>query len=278
MNHVDYRSKDEILEQVRAEMSAERRAILLNVDADKVASLIPFTKKPNGTTKWGMNAICLEPASAGGLLMIATDGHSIVVRHDPNGLLNTPDAKPLLLTPYAGNTKTVHPVFGGLRTSKSYSNTRLIIRDGQITQEDGRPGSYDIAPLLLKERNFPKWRNILGAFRNAKPYQARSCFQANVLARFDCHPKRSDDQAHAVLLWQEELPDTAIENRPIFVTSPYPDSADMIGALMPVDLRRQADALDLVVPQRRWFIDALAEHQNNGNGNGKPPPQSTRPS
>ena len=280
MNHVDYRSKDEILEQVHAEMAADRQAYLLNVDADKVASLIPFTKKPDSTSKWGMNAISFEPAISGGLLMIATDGKAILVRHDPDGLLTTPDAKPLLLCPYAGQTKTIHPVFGGLRTSKPHSITRLIIRDGQITQEDGRPGSYDIEPLLLEDRSFPTWRNILGAFRNAKPYQARTCFQANILARFDCHPKRNTEQAHAVLLWQEQLPDTALENGPIFVTSPYPDSADMIGAFMPVDLRRQADALDLLLPQRRWFIAALAEHQNNGkaNGSGTPPPQSTRPS
>ena len=273
MNHVDYRSKDEILEQVHAEMAAERQAYLLNVDADKVASLIPFTKKPDSTSKWGMNAISFEPATSGGLLMIATDGKAILVRHDPDGLLTTPDAKPLLLCPYAGQTKTIHPVFGGLRTSKPHSITRLIIRDGQITQEDGRPGSYDIEPLLLKDRSFPKWRNILGAFRNAKPYRARTCFQANILARFDCHPKRNTEQAHAVLLWQEQLPDTALENGPIFVTSPYPDSADMIGAFMPVDLRRQADALDLLVPQRRWFIDALAENHDtpsntHSNGNG----------
>lgn len=272
MNRVDDRSQEEILEEIRADMDAERRAITLNADADKVASLIPFTKKPSGTPKWAMNAICFEALATGGLMMIATNGHSLIARHDPDGILKTPHGKPLLLSPHAGQTRTIHPVFGGLRTGKPFSHTRLLIHDGHIRQEDGRPGSYDIEPMLIADGAFPNWREILGTFLTAKPYPSTTCLPADILARFDLHPKRKDDAAHAVLLWQEPSSDGKPASTPIFITSPYPDSADMIGAFMPVNLRRQADALDLLVPHRRWFLDALPAQSPNGaassNGDG----------
>ena len=272
MNHVDYRSKEEILEEIRAGMDEKRRAITLNADADKVASLIPFTKKPSGTPKWAMNAICFEALATGGLMMIATDGHSIIARHDPNGILNTPHAKPLLLSPHAGQTRTIHPVFGGLRTGKPFSHTRLLIHDGQIRQEDGRPGSYDIEPMLITDGAFPNWRDILRAFLKAKPYPSTTCLPANILAHFHIHPKRKDDAAHAVLLWQEPSSNGKPASTPIFITSPYPDSADMIGAFMPVNLRRQADALDLILPPRNWvstLLDSDPANPSTAESNGK---------
>ena len=256
MDHVDDRSKEEILEAVRAQQAEERRQIRLNVSAPKVASLIPFTKTSGGSLRWAINAICFEPAPGGGVLIIATDAHSVAVRHDPDGLLTTPDEKPLLISPFAGQTKHLHPVFGGLQHSKSSSATRLIIENDRITQEDGRPGSYDLEPLLVTDGTFPRWRGILDPFLHAKPYQSRACFPANVLGRFDFQPKHKNDEAHAVLLWQEPLADPTVPNySPIFVTSPYPDSADMIGAFMPVNHRRQADALNLLLPQRQWITE-----------------------
>ena len=48
--------------------------------------------------------------------------------------------------------------------SQSRSDVRLIIRDGNISQEEGSPGHYDIAPLIITDGTFPKWQNILASF------------------------------------------------------------------------------------------------------------------
>ena len=244
---------DEILEKIRGEDAAKRRKIKLDISAAKVASLLPFTEAPNGSTRWATNAVCFEPAPAGGVLSIATNRHSIAIRHDPDGLLTTPDAKPLLISPFAGQTKSLHPLFAGLKNPKPYSSVRLIIKEDSITQQDGRPGTYALEPLLLTEGGtFPNWRDIIRAFLKAKPYTSTAAFPANLLARFDFQPKHKANEAHAVLLWQEPSSNGKPASTPIFITSPYPDSADMIGAFMPVNLRRQADALDLILPPRNW--------------------------
>ena len=263
--------KDQILEKIRVENAGRRRKIRLNVSAPLVASLIPFTKSPDRTVRWAINGLCFEPAPAGGVLVIATDLKSIVVRHDAEGVLVTPDDKPLILSPFTGQTKTLHPVFGGLQHPKPYSSTRLLIEDDKITQQDGRPGTYDLEPLLITEQSFPKWRGSLGPFLRAKPYQASAAFPANMLARFDLQPKSRPHEAHAVLLWQEPSADpTAPNYSPIFVTSPYPDSADMIGAFMPVDNRRFIDrgALTLITQHRQWITDIRESDPENPSTTG----------
>ena len=266
--------KNEILEKIRMERAAERRTIRLNVSAARVASLIPFTKTPKEPVRWAMNAICFEPAPAGGVFIIATDLQTVVVRHDPDGLLTTPGAKPLLISPFAGQTKALHPVFAGLQNPKPYSAIRLIIQDDWITQQDGRPGTYDLEPLLVTEGNFPKWRSIIAPFLKAKPYTSTAAFPANLLARFDFQPKHKANEAHAVLLWQEPLadPNETPNGSPIFVTSPYPDSADMIGAFMPLDANRHKHPLTLIMPHREWVTtikdsaDPQAPSTSDSNG------------
>lgn len=249
-------TNEKIMQEVHEQIDREQRAIHLQVNADKVASLIPFVTIPDGSQKWPIHAICFEPAPKGGVLMIATDKHSIMARHDKDGRLKTPDGKPLLLSPHQGMSRTVHPVFAGLRSSKYRTAPTLQIHDGQIWQIDGKPGSYHIAPLLLDNRSsFPNWREILAPFHDAEPYQAVTVLDAHALARFDCYPKRKPREAHAVVLWQKRPVKSTRENEPIFVTSPYPDAMDMIGAFMPVDSRRQSDACSLYVPGRTWIRD-----------------------
>ncbi len=266
--------KDESLEKIRGEDAAKRRKIKLDVSAAKIASLIPFTLLPDGLTPYALNAICFEPAPEGGVLIIATNRHSIAIRHDPDGLLTTHDEKPLLINPRAGQTKTLHPVFAGLQNSKPYSSVRLIIKDDSITQHDGRPGTYALEPLLHTEGGtFPNWRGIIKPFLKAKPYHATAAFAANILARFDFQPKQKAEETHAVLLWQEPQADPIEPNlSPIFVTSSYPASADMIGAFMPINANHQKDASNLITPPRNWVAtlqDADPAKPSTAHSNGK---------
>ena len=250
--------KDQILAKIRLENTERRRQISLRVCALKVASLIPLTELPDRSScRWATNALCFEPAPHGGVLIIATNRQSIAIRHDPDGTITTPDNKPLLISPRADQTKALHPVFAGLQNPKPYSSPQLVAKDDSITQEGGRPGTYALEPLLVTDGGtFPKWPGIIKPFLKTQPYQAGAAFPANILARFDFHPKAKPNEAHAVLLWQEPRVNPTEPNfSPIFVTSPYPDSADMIGAFMPVHNKcfTEPTALDLVTPQRHWI-------------------------
>lgn len=130
-------------------MSTESTTPNLQFNAEHLPKVLNFAAKDD--VRFYLNAIRIEPAKDGGVLLIATDGHRLIVFRDPDGHTNaeyTIPIKPIhLKTLFARKTRGVaHTIFGFVEGKQIA--LRSLHAEDQIT-------------IGLIDAKWPEWRAVI---------------------------------------------------------------------------------------------------------------------
>jgi len=132
-------------------------------------------------TRYYLNGVYVEPCEQGGVLLVATDGHRLIVIRDENGF--TPE--PVIIQVDKGELKKFKP--------DSRATKQLVIEDISkfetipaslrwIDEEDGQSITFDTLQVKRVNGTFPDWRRIMP--RQFKPGASHQSFNADYIASF----------------------------------------------------------------------------------------------
>lgn len=160
--------------------------------------------RANGDIRYYLEGVLIERAPGGGVYLVACDGASMGVTHDPAGEIEgagrviVKATRPLLaaaVKPNQGN-KAKDP--------------RQVVLDGKrLTVAagfdcDATTGEFYVhpGPGIIEDR-FPDWRRVLPDFDNLKP-GAGARFNGGMLARFALADRTPFTTISQVRLWQQD--------------------------------------------------------------------------
>lgn len=134
---------------------------MTNITCDANLFRLVYTITSNEPTRPYLNGVQVEPHKKGGVLLVATDGHRMLVAHDPDGRTNAPAIvkvtsavlKASALSPKALNT-------GKTRT--------LEVRGVTATVKDERGDVLASCGDAIIDRTFPDWRRTCPIIPAAK--------------------------------------------------------------------------------------------------------------
>ena len=122
-------------------------------DHFRAASLIVSKEE----TRYYLTGVLVEPNPAGGIFLVATDGHKLVVIHDPNGSANRPA---ILSCDFKSSAlKTKRPELG--RRVILTGNTADI--RNAAPDDDDTEATITVDRMLFEEVDgpFPSWRRVV---------------------------------------------------------------------------------------------------------------------
>lgn len=125
---------------------------VLTVDAALVARALPF--RAYGDLRYYLNSICIEPEKRGGANVLATDGHTLICLHDPNGV---------------APGQVLLPVGKGQRTLLNKGGKLHADSDGRAFITDVNGDCVWISPHTKVEGKYPDTKVLLGDIDDYAP-------------------------------------------------------------------------------------------------------------
>ena len=111
-------------------------------------------------TRYYINGVYIEPAPTGGALLVATNGHRMIVIHDPEGLCTK-----------SAIVKLPRFALAQCKTPKMFTTKRRLVinleQDSATVEEVTPPNALDVIQALLTahkviiDGTFPDWRRVV---------------------------------------------------------------------------------------------------------------------
>ncbi len=155
----------------------------ISVSARAIAALLPFISKEE--TRFHLTGIRIEPSAAGGVLLIATDGHAMGVIHDPEG---TTDGEHLVSLP-SSLAKAVKSRDGLKGKAHFRGNVVHVVGEKMPpTQNPEIISPHHLhscnAPDIESEYTFPQWRAVFDFAKDRAHDGNAATFNAAIVHRF----------------------------------------------------------------------------------------------
>lgn len=216
----------------------------LNLKARLVAAIAQF--KASTDIRYYLNGVYVEPHPEGGVILVATNGHSLGIWHDASGEVG----RPIIIN-------VTKPLLAACAGGKEIDNRRLVDKNGRLTVVDktnaeiyiqGEHGKKFGAEQYEIEGNFPDWRKVVPAIEPGRTqlfnvFQPQYLRQASEAVRTAC----GHDNWGAALTLRQPAPDKGI-----IVQSSNPEATGFIAVIMPM-----RDERELSVPA--WAAAKLPE-------------------
>lgn len=126
---------------------------MTNITVDANLFRLIYTVALDESTRPYLNAVQIEPHKKGGVVLVATDGHRMLVAHDPGGHADAPaliQVTPAVLRASALSRKAT--MKGGVRT--------LEVKGGNATVKDERGDVLSACGDVINPGFFPDWRRV----------------------------------------------------------------------------------------------------------------------
>lgn len=171
---------------------------MIQFPAKHLKSLMPFKEETYG--RYYLNSVRVEPHPEGGVILIACNGHMMMLIRDANACCSEaatfkigPDA-----SKYCGDkggrlpVVTINPVTERLVITGGPSGNELFIQPGKCM-------------VAFKEGDkYPAWERVVPKFEQLKPAVADTLNASYLVKAANAHPlgRRHGMQATAIRLWQ----------------------------------------------------------------------------
>lgn len=142
----------------------------IRVRPDYVAAASKFMS--NEETQYYLNGVFFEPSPQGGVIVVATDGHAMIVLHDPDGF-----ASRSAIIKFQSNF--VSSLKGEIRARKKQNEASQIeiesleampwLNTLKVTPSPDNPADLVIRHVAEIDGRFPRWRKIVPPSRKGEP-------------------------------------------------------------------------------------------------------------
>lgn len=190
----------------------------VRVDAAKLARVLPYAAASD--VRYYLNGVCVRPDSRGGVLVIATDGHTLYCVRDPQGVADRETILPLNRRRHTRYLKQDHQL--------------LVDPKDNIWVNDRYGGRLWVSPQGPIDGKFPKMEGLVG---NLSGYAEglHGSFQRSLLQRM-----LDASGQHGMLRCYTAMESDGKPGKLLFVTG-----VDSFGIVMPT---RSEYRLDAVIP------------------------------
>ena len=172
--------------------AARKPATRLNINPGRFAFLANFASTED--TRFYLNGVYIEPHPAGGVVMVATDGHVMGVAHDPDGSCDAPaiistQRKPAaIFLPPAPIRDRCRLEIARLTASQLGGDRYLATRTGPTPKAGAAVGIVEVIDGV-----FPPWRGVVPWALMADPTPGLAgAFNGQLLSRFAAPYARCD--------------------------------------------------------------------------------------
>lgn len=178
-----------------------------------------------------LNGVCIEKAeNRPGVYLIATNGHAMIIIHEPDGMLVHEGKSVIMRLP-----KEMISAYSRARRHSSISviakGNRVSLGSGFESEQDD--GEFYVMPgRPWAPGTYPDWRRVLPHFDKLKPLAAAP-FRAQYLGNFgSLYPGRQ--HADTVRLWQRESEVQGFTDSISAIIVQVIDQPNVLGIIMPV--------------------------------------------
>lgn len=218
------------------------QGVTFNIDAQMFTSLINFTAKPGEDIRDNLSGICIErnPKREKGVIMVATNGHTLLARYDTDGELDTKDKSYLVLSPYhtGFDDKVPDSNFKKILNNRG----RLVCKNGRIFSDRLEERSVHLENHIMITP-FPNWKAIMASYYDAESIIGQIQLNANYIGRFALK------NSHNIQLMQVKPKEKGEPNKqPLFIVQHEGLDDDMIGMIMPARLGKLTE-------RNKWMND-----------------------
>jgi hypothetical protein len=217
----------------------EPTSIKAKASLGEVRRVAPFMA--TNDIRYYLNGLLIERAPQGGVYVVATDGHTMGISHDPDGMIEGADRVIVHVTKPLLTAKP--PKYGRLGRSLSEPLKNYLLLTGgrlSVATDFGMECTNSEAAVqaghAVIEGNFPDWRRVLPDFDKLKP-GLENTVNATLFEKFVAASHDSGKRVFgtALRLWQVEQGGV--------VAVQMPHRPQFLGLVMP--MRADDEATDL---------------------------------
>lgn len=176
--------------------------------------------------RYYMNGFCIEAAEIGGVYLVATNGHAMLVIHDADGCIDDRDPS------VAAIRVTPGLVSAAKSCRRSYCEQNVVLNGKRLSIAPGFGLEHAEVEVFVQGGNplicgkYPDWRKVIPDFSRLKPgaLEDGKDIDLRYLAKFDLADVR---EGNTVSLWRSEGDGMAVIVQCIGVP-------EAVGIVMPV--------------------------------------------